>query len=211
MVHTAPVHRIGAGRDRRHRFMPIQPPARGRQTRTIGATTYYTLQTNGLAHDWPGRVWMNPPYGGQQVEFIARLMSQLAEGITEQAVVLVNANGTETQWFKPLWEYLLCFADHRINFLKSESGLGCGATHGSVFIYLGPNQDAFVQEFSRWDMWSRRWEGDHPRSHKFLAGAWDWAAFDGCFGTTRLPAARRLGLKTVPVTSSTSRPRRPAS
>lgn len=30
--------------------------------RTVRATTYYTIEDDGLTKPWYGRVWLNPPY-----------------------------------------------------------------------------------------------------------------------------------------------------
>ncbi len=125
----------------------VDPASNPTANKIIGATTFYTNVTNGLDKDWPGRVWLNPPYGREQAAFIERLMQQFTDGITEQAVVLVNAHATETTWFAPLWNHMLCFTNHRINYYGTS---GSGSTHGSVFIYLGPNRDAFLREFDKW-------------------------------------------------------------
>ena len=46
----------------------------------LRAATFYDERSNGLLHDWPGRVWLNPPYGGQAADFTGRLVSQFAAG-----------------------------------------------------------------------------------------------------------------------------------
>jgi hypothetical protein len=45
-----------------------------------------------------------------------------------------------------MWDYILCFTDHRIDFISSESKAG-GSTHGSVFVYFGSNINRFVENF----------------------------------------------------------------
>jgi hypothetical protein len=49
-------------------------------------------------------------------DFVAKLKVELAAGRVTEAVVLVNSNCTDTKWFQPLWDGVLCFTDHRINF-----------------------------------------------------------------------------------------------
>jgi hypothetical protein len=66
--------------------------------------------------------------------------------IGAQAVVLINAHATETDWFRPMWDHVLCFTDHRISFLRGDSGVATGSTHGSVFVYLGPNREVRTRE-----------------------------------------------------------------
>jgi hypothetical protein len=125
----------------------VDPASNLSANEIIGAAVYYTTETDGLASDWPGRVYLNPPWGGRQAEFISRLLDQFSRGITEQALVLVNAHATETTWFAPLWDHTLCFTNHRINFYGGD---GSGSTHGSVFVYLGDQADVFVREFDKW-------------------------------------------------------------
>ena len=134
----------------------LDPASNVHANEVVGAVVFYDAQSNGLLHDWPGRVWMNPPYGGQQSEFTQRLVSQFAAGITTEAVVLLSAHATETDWFAPLWDHTLCFTDHRINFYRA-TGVSVNSTHGSVFVYLGPKRAAFVREFSRWGHIVRTW------------------------------------------------------
>ena len=65
--------------------------------KVVKAEKYYTIETDGLAHDWHGNVWMNPPYSSDLItKFIEKLKEQ--RGNYEQAIILVN-NATETQWF----------------------------------------------------------------------------------------------------------------
>jgi len=116
---------------------------------TVHAARFYTGDVNGLSQPWAGRVWLNPPYSGQATAFIERLAQEFQAGQVSQAVVLVNSHGTDTQWFQPLWDGLLCFTDHRINFISPQGGgEESGSNHGSVFAYLGSRRVDFVNEFS---------------------------------------------------------------
>lgn len=133
----------------------LDPASTHEANKTVRAATYYTAEEDGLAYEWPGRVWLNPPWGGVQADFVARLLQQFASGIVTAAILLVNAHSTETTWFQPLWDHTLCFTDHRINFYGSE---GVGSTHGSVFIYLGPEWARFADEFRQWGAVLRRVE-----------------------------------------------------
>ncbi len=126
----------------------VDPASNETAQQIIQAKTYYTAQTNGLDKDWPGKVWLNPPYGGLSGPFAARLVEQFEAGIVEEAILLVNSNSTDTNWFAPLWNYLLCFTDHRIDFQTPE-GTKNGSTHGSVFVYFGPHRKRFFEEFQQ--------------------------------------------------------------
>lgn len=56
------------------------------------AARHFTVKENGLAQEWSGRVWLNPPYGGDTWAWLARLADH-GDGIA-----LVFAR-TETEGF----------------------------------------------------------------------------------------------------------------
>lgn len=124
----------------------LDPASNPTANQTVQATTCYTIDDDGLSKDWAGRVWLNPPYGGMSGPFAARLLEHFVAGKVPAAVLLVNANSTDAGWFQPLWNFLLCFTNHRINFV-SPVGAESGSTHGSVFVYFGPDRDRFIEEF----------------------------------------------------------------
>ena len=65
---------------------------------------------------------------------------------------------TDTRWFQPLWDLVLCFTDHRINFhLPNGNGVDSASTHGSVFVYFGPDKNKFAAVFSCFGAIVRRW------------------------------------------------------
>ncbi len=114
----------------------------------IRAATFYTKQQNGLSLPWQGRIWLNPPYLGLAGSFIARLISEYETGNITAAIALVNSHCTDAEWFQGLWDYTLCFTDHRINF-ESPRETTSGATHGSVFVYLGKTPESFAHHFAQ--------------------------------------------------------------
>ncbi|MDP3703016.1 MAG: DNA N-6-adenine-methyltransferase [Candidatus Omnitrophota bacterium] len=126
----------------------VDPASSEQANQTVLAARFYTEADNGLAFDWPGKVWMNPPYGQLVGAFVGRLVQQFRDGIVTEAIVLVNAHSTDTAWFQPLWDHTLCFTDHRINF-EAPDGVGGGSTHGNVFIYLGPEPLNFRTAFQQ--------------------------------------------------------------
>lgn len=129
---------------------------------TVQAERYYDRARDGLRYDWPGRVWLNPPYGlhegkSSQEVWTCRLLSQYEAGITEQAVLLVSA-ATETAWFQRLWAYPVCFVTPRIAFQTPARGARYkgGPTHGNACVYLGLKVDRFIEVFSRFGAVVRR-------------------------------------------------------
>jgi hypothetical protein len=125
----------------------LDPASCEEANETVRATQYFTEAENGLAQAWYGNVWLNPPYGRQSGDFAQRLLQHYCDGLVRQAVLLVNANVTDTKWFAPLWNYVICFTDHRIDFDNTDDK--SGSTHGSCFVYLGANEADFIREFKQ--------------------------------------------------------------
>lgn len=131
----------------------LDPASCALANETVQATRYYTEEADGLRQDWTSAtLWMNPPYGkvngkSNQEVWSAKLLAEYRTGRVQAAIMLLNA-ATDCQWFKPLWDFPLCFTDHRIRFC-SPSGESSQPTHGNVFVYLGPHRGRFAQVFGR--------------------------------------------------------------
>jgi hypothetical protein len=126
----------------------LDPASCAEANEVVRAKHFFSQSQDGLSQEWHGSVWLNPPYGGNAGDFVAKLKVELAAGRVTEAVVLVNSNCTDTKWFQPLWDGVLCFTDHRINFYGGETERS-GATHGSVFSYFGPRPVDFANIFRR--------------------------------------------------------------
>lgn len=126
----------------------LDPASNPLANETVCAHKFFTKEDDGLSKPWIGKLWLNPPYGKECREFVSKLISEYSAGNVEEAILLVNANSTDTAWFQPLWDYLICFTHHRINFYQADGAEKSGSTHGSVFIYLGRNRDMFARTFS---------------------------------------------------------------
>lgn len=134
----------------------LDPASCEEANETVQATRFLTGDDDGLTFEWHGRVWLNPPYGRIAGPFIDYLVDEFEAGHTTAAVALVNAHCTDTQWFQRLWDHTLCFTDHRIDFAAGTEDRS-GSTHGSVFVYLGPDADLFAKHFAEFGAVVRRW------------------------------------------------------
>lgn len=132
----------------------IDPASNEAANRTVKARVFFDRQSNGLAQDWPGKVFLNPPYGGKEGPFINKLIQQYRRGITTEAIILVPAN-TDTDWFQPLWDYLICFVRQRIRFIPSDGRKISSPSARNVFVYFGKQPSQFKRAFSRWGAISR--------------------------------------------------------
>jgi ParB family chromosome partitioning protein len=136
------------------------PASSAKANEWIKAKVFYTAEQDGIFYPWHGRVWLNPPYSRSLITlFTQTLVRHIDDGTVTEAVVLVN-NATETRWF----QYLVCeaacacFARHRIRFIASDGETKSSPLQGQIFLYFGPNVDAFAREFSEfgrvWYAWS---------------------------------------------------------
>ena len=69
----------------------LDPASCALANETVRAAAYYTLEDDGLAQQWAGRVFLNPPYSetGQKRAFVLKLEHHCIQGDVEQAVMLV--------------------------------------------------------------------------------------------------------------------------
>ncbi len=59
--------------------------------RTIGAAQYFTEADNGLAHEWHGRVWLNPPYAQPAIaQFADKMVHEWNCERIEAAIMLTH-------------------------------------------------------------------------------------------------------------------------
>ena len=138
------------------RSIDLDPASCKRANKIVQAKAIYTADDDSLHQPWTGRLWLNPPYGRLAGEFIQRLVLEYEAGDIKAAVALVNAHCTDTAWFQPLWDYALCFTDHRIDFDSGGREKTTTSTHGSVFAYLGPDTNKFKAAFAEFGAVVRR-------------------------------------------------------
>lgn len=115
--------------------------------RNVQATTYFTAEDNGLEQEWHGNVWMNPPYAQPLIsQFSEKLIEELQNGNTKQAMVLVN-NATDTVWFNKLAEHAkaIWFIKGRIKFIDINGEPGGAPLQGQCILYFGDNAESFTE------------------------------------------------------------------
>lgn len=118
---------------------------------TVRAKTFFTADDNGLAQEWSGRVWMNPPYAQPIIsDFAEAVASKFEAGEIDQACVLVN-NGTETAWFQRMVSVAsaVCFPKSRIKFLDPDGNPSGAPLQGQAVIYMGGNVESFADVFCK--------------------------------------------------------------
>ena len=66
----------------------------------VPALNYYTEKTNGLAHDWYGKVFMNHPYSNSK-EWVPYAVSQYELGHAKEMILLIKLD-VSTKWWLSL-------------------------------------------------------------------------------------------------------------
>ena len=118
---------------------------------TVKAENFFTANDNGLAKEWSGRVWLNPPFTSGLIEqFANKLVAEFNAGNVTEAVALVD-NATETRWFRKFADssHAIVFTTGRINFRKGGTFEEGSPTRGQAFFYLGGNPDKFYEAFAK--------------------------------------------------------------
>jgi phage N-6-adenine-methyltransferase len=120
--------------------------------KSVPATTHYVEADDGLAQDWTGRVYMNPPYGRGIEAWVTKLASAHKSGAVTEAIALLPGR-IETDWFYAVEAEWFCNIEGRLAF----SGHPNAAPFPSVAAYIGPNGDAFADAFvALGDVYERR-------------------------------------------------------
>lgn len=127
----------------------LDPASSGYANRVVQAAQIFTAHDDGLAQEWTGRVWLNPPYKMPAVKrFCEKLLEHVSDGGVTAAIILTN-NATDTSWWHQLTAMAdcVCFPRGRISFYNHE-GEHSSPTNGQNFHYFGPGVDAFRDVFS---------------------------------------------------------------
>jgi phage N-6-adenine-methyltransferase len=106
--------------------------------RAIPAATHFTKADDGLAHEWRGRIFMNPPYGREIGEWTGKLAAEYTAGRVTEAIALVPAR-VDARWWRTFPATSVCFVDGRLKF----SGAKNSAPFPSALLYLGARPEVF--------------------------------------------------------------------
>jgi len=151
--YTPPLY-LDAVRDVFGGTIDLDPMSCPEANQYVMAERIYTAEMDGLRWPWDGNVYLNPPWGGSvgpgsvKRRAITKLIDSYEHGAVIAAVVCLNANATTTSWFAPLFDYHICFPNHRVEHW-GPGGKGGAPNSGTVFIYLGPDPQRFAKVFQQ--------------------------------------------------------------
>lgn len=103
------------------------------------AAKHYTIEDDGLAQQWEGRVWCNPPYGQQAWTWLEHLADH------GDGMALIFARTETAGFFRTVWDRAdaLLFLEGRLHFHRPD-GTRAPANAGapSVLVAYGKNNVA---------------------------------------------------------------------
>ena len=101
------------------------------------AAKHYTIEDDGLSHEWEGSVWLNPPYGKQAAIWLERLAKH-GDGIA-----LVFARTETRMFFDHVWPHAtaLLFIESRLHFHRPD-GTRAPANAGAPSVLIAYGIDA---------------------------------------------------------------------
>jgi len=123
----------------------LDPASSDIANQTVQADKYFTKDDDGLAQEWNGKVWMNPPYAQPLMgQFADKMKEQVEAGNVQSFCVLVN-NATETKWFKTMASVAdyICFTSGRVKFLDPEGNKSGAPLQGQAILIKGNNYKPF--------------------------------------------------------------------
>lgn len=126
----------------------LDPASSLQAQQVVKAARYFTKETDGLAKEWAGRVWLNPPYSQPLIaQFVEKLVSEVRGGAVTEAILLTH-NYTDTRWFQGAASEAsaICFPAGRIRFVDSNGALA-SPTQGQALTYFGKREGEFVAAF----------------------------------------------------------------
>jgi len=112
----------------------------------VPAKVVYTEQTNGLAHPWMGRVFMNHPYSDSKT-WVPYAALQYESGNATEMVLLIKLD-VSTRWWRSVSKYPWIAINKRMKFGNIPDG--GAAPFQSAIVYLGNRLEVFNKHFGKY-------------------------------------------------------------
>lgn len=132
----------------------LDPASSRHAQKHVKAKRFFTIDDDGLAKEWNGCIFLNPPYRMPVIrDFVLKLCEEYKAGRVSQAILLTNG-ATDTEWFHiaSACSTSCCLTRGRISFIQCRDGEmeeKTSPTCGQAFFYFGRRRQAFEKEFRR--------------------------------------------------------------
>ncbi len=135
----------------------VDPASNATAQSWVRAGTFYTVEDDGLAQPWRGRLWLNPPYGAQIGRWTERAAAAFDAGEISAGVLLVRP-APGSAWYQALaGRFASCTPHRRIRFIDAHGRQQASPVHGNVFFYLGEEVERFRTLFGAIGVIARPW------------------------------------------------------
>lgn len=119
-------------------------PASGAENQPL-ASTRYTKEDDGLAQEWFGTVWLNPPFS-EKTRWVRKTRAEVAEGNVETAVVLLPVDTSTKLFHNHVTESAaICFVKSRLSF----DGGDRNPNFGTLLAVFGEVSDDLLDALDR--------------------------------------------------------------
>jgi len=128
----------------------------------VCADRFFTQEQDGLAQEWNGRIWLNPPYAQPHMAaFVSKMVEERRAGRITAAIMLTH-NYTDTAWFHEAagCADAICFTRGRVKFYQATRGYVAAPTQGQAFTYFGDDLTSFAETFSSVGFIALPWTGE---------------------------------------------------
>lgn len=125
----------------------LDPASHPMANKHVGATTFYSIQDDGLQHPWHGRVWLNPPFSQWQ-QWVPKICEEWNSGRVEMMCVYSAVRTITAQYFRRILDNAkaICIITGR---LKHGGKGGDSPDDGHCVFYFGHDCNRFCQVFSK--------------------------------------------------------------
>lgn len=120
----------------------LDPCSNSHERPAVPARTLYTREDDGLSQPWYGKLYLNPPYGSEIPEWVEKMVQAYEDDNVEEAIALLPGR-IDTNWFQPLYAYLICNVHGRLQFANSPYH----SPFPAVIVYLGRRSEKFIEAF----------------------------------------------------------------
>lgn len=109
---------------------------------------YFTRESDGLSQDWSGVCWMNPPYGDEIADWVAKARNS----VNRATVVCLVPARVDTEWW---WNHCRY---GEIRFLRGRlkfGGAKSGAPFPSAVVVFRLGKNGLIHQEVRWWEWQK--------------------------------------------------------